>query len=135
MKLQFELINPYTEQKAIIVVPEEMSIEDFTREMRCEMGLSYTVGAHFHMIIDQENRVFMEDDAIATHVDMLWEGGDDPDDLEKKSPKYYEDYYYPESKYTLHDLFPRIGSNILYGQDYDRLYCSLTDIIEEEGDS
>ena len=131
----FELENPHTGEKAEICVPEEMSIEDFTREMRCEMGLPYTVGTRYHMIIDQQNRVFMQDaDVIATHVDMLWEGGDDPNDLEKKGPIYYEDYYFPEDQYTLRDLFPQPGANILYGQDYDKLYCTLKAIESESDD-
>lgn len=128
---QFELENPSNGEKKIITVPEEMSIEDFTREIRCEMGLEYTVGAQFHMLIDQQNRVFMLDDSIATHVDMLWEGGDIPDDEEKKA-YYSEDFYYPESQYSLQDLFPAVGSNVLYGQDYDKIYCQLLAITTDE---
>ena len=131
---QFEVENPYNGIKKVITVPEEMSIEDFTRELRCETGLEYTVGAQYHMIIDQQNRVFMLDDSIATHVDMLWEGGDIPDDPEKKA-YYREDFYYPESQYTLKDLFPEIGANILYGQDYEKVYCKLIDVIDDEENS
>ena len=131
---QFELSNPYLDsvEKKIITVPEEMSIEDFTRELRCEMGLQYTPGTEFHMIIDRDHRVFMEDDSIVEHVDMLWEGADDPNDLEKKSPKYHESYYHPESQYTLQDLFPETGADILYGQDYDKIWCKLIDIIPDD---
>ena len=131
---QFELSNPYldSDEKKIITVPEEMSIEDFTRELRCEMGLQYTPGTEFHMIIDREHRVFMLDDSIAMHVDMLWEGGDDPDDPDKKKPYYRESFYHPESQYTLQDLFPEIGADILYAQDYDKVWCKLIDIIPEE---
>ena len=128
----FELKNTGTDEVVEITVPEEMSIEDFAREIRCEMGLEYTVGAKYHMFIDQEHRVFMEDDSISTHVDMLWEGGDDPDDLLKQGPKYHEDYYHPESKYTLQDLFPKIGSDVLYGQDYDHIWCTLKEITEDD---
>lgn len=130
MILHFELENPSNGEIVEIAVPEKMSIEDFCREMRSQMGLPQDCGASFHMIIDQQNRVFMQDDAIADHVDMLWEGADDPNDLEKKAPIYYEDYYYPESQYTLRDLFPQVGANILYGQDYDKIYCSLVEITE-----
>ncbi|MBQ9439398.1 MAG: hypothetical protein IJU35_02205 [Paludibacteraceae bacterium] len=42
-----ELEDLYTGDKKMIIVPEEMSIEDFTREIRCEMGLSYTVGTPY----------------------------------------------------------------------------------------
>jgi len=129
---QFELENPYSGLKKTITVPEEMSIEDLTREIRCEMGLEYTTGTLYHMIIDQQNRVFMLDDSISTHVDMLWEGGDDPDDLEKKKPYYKEDFYFPESKYGLKDLFPHVGSNILYAQDYDKIYCELIAMVDDE---
>lgn len=129
---QFELENPYEGLKKVITVPEEMSIEDLTRDIRCEMGLEYTVGTRFHMIIDHQHRVFMLDDSIATHVDMLWEGGDDPNDPDKKAPKYYEDYYYPESKYSLQDLFPNVGSEILYAQDSDKVYCKLIGVINSE---
>lgn len=127
----FELTDSRTGESVEITTPEEMSIEDFTREIRCEMGLPYTVGAQQHMIIDDQHRVFMQDDAIADHVDMLWEGGDDPEDPEKKGPQYYEDYYYPESQYTLQDLFPEIGASILYGQDFDRIWCKLKEILED----
>ena len=127
----FELRNTDTDEVIEISVPEEMSIEDFTREIRCEMGLQYTVGAKYHMIIDQQNRVFMQDDAIATHVDMLWEGGDAPNDPFKQAPQYREDFYYPESQYTLQDLFPEIGSDIFYGQDYDHICCTLIGITKD----
>lgn len=129
---QFELKNTNTGELAEISVPEEMSIEDFTREIRCEMGLPYTVGAQQHMIIDETNRVFMQDDAIESHVDMLWEGADAPSDRNHVDPCYREDYYHPESRYTLRDLFPHIGADILYGQDYDRVRCRLTAITQDE---
>ena len=128
---RFELENPYDGVKKQITLPEEMTVEDLGREIRCEMGLEFTVGAQYHMIIDQQERVFMLDDSISTHVDMLWEGGDDPNDLDKKAPYYQEDFYFPESKYTLKDLFPHIGSDILYGQDYDKIYCKLIGITED----
>lgn len=127
-----ELMNTDTGEIVNITLPEEMSVEDFTRELRCEMGLQYTLGAKYHMIIDNDNRIFMEDDAIETHVEMLWGGGEDPDDPQKQGPMYREDYYYPESQYTLKDLFPKIGSSILYGQDYNHIGCKLTDITEED---
>ena len=128
---QFELENPSDGEKKVITVPEEMSIGDFTREIRCEMGLEYTVGAQYHMLIDEQNRVFMQDDSIAMHVDMLWEGGDIPDEEEKKT-YYSEDFYYPESQYGLSDLFPQVGSTVLYGQDYDKIYCKLIGETEDE---
>ena len=130
--LDFELVNLKTEEKSYITVPEDMTIEDFTREIRCEMGLQYTVGTQYHLIIDNRDRVFMRDDAISTHVDMLWGGGDDPDDPDKTGPMYREDSYYPESEYTLRDMFPEIGDNIVYGQDWDKIGCKLMDIRDEE---
>ena len=129
---QLELENPYNGEKKVITVPEEMSIEDLTREIRCEMGLEYTTGTQFHMIIDQQERVFMMDDSIAEHVDMLWEGGDDPDDPNCEKPYYREDFYFPESQYGLQDLFPKVGSNILYAQDFDKIYCELIGVTEDE---
>ena len=129
---QLKLENPYNGEKKVITVPEEMSIEDLTREIRCEMGLEYTTGTQFHMIIDQQERVFMMDDSIAAHVDMLWEGADDPEDPDHKKPYYREDFYFPESQYGLHDLFPKVGSNILYAQDYDKIYCELIGVTEDE---
>ena len=130
--LDFELVNLRTGETSYITVPEDMTIEDFTRELRCEMGLQYTVGTPYHLIIDNRNRMFMQDDSIAEHVDMLWEGGDDPDDPDKEGPIYQEESYYPESKYSLRDLFPEIGDNILYGQDYDKIGCKLEDIRDED---
>lgn len=127
----FELANPKTGDKKIISVPEELTIAEFAREIRCEMGLQYTVGTRFHLIIDQDDRIFMQDDAIAEHVEMLWEGGDDPKDPEKKGPIYHEEFYHPESEYSLKDLFPKVGSNILYGQDYDSIYCTLKEITDD----
>ena len=129
---QFELEKKYYDLKKVITVPEEMTIEDLTREIRCEMGLAYTVGTRFHLIVDQQNRVFMQDDSIVPFVDMLWEGGDDPDDLDKTAPKYHEDYYHPESKYTLKDLFPEVGADILYAQDNDKVYCKLIGVTNNE---
>ena len=128
----FELVDLRSGQAAQIRVPEEMTIEDFTREIRCEMGLQYTVGSQYHLIIDDQNRVFMRDDAIETHVDMLWEGADDPNDPDHKSTMYREESYYPESQYTLHDLFPKIGATIVYGQDYDQIGCKLIGVEEED---
>ncbi len=130
----FELQNLRSGETAEIRVPEEMTIEDFTREIRCEMGLQYTVGAQYHMIIDKQDRIFMQDDAIEMHVDMLWGGHDDPDDPDHKNPIYRYDHYHPESQYTLQDLFPEVGANILYSQDYDSIGCVLTGIEKEDED-
>ena len=129
---QFELENTENGEKKVITVPEEMTIEDLTREIRCEMGLEYTEGTRFHMIIDREHRVFMQDDAmIAIHVDMLWESCDDLA-AAKNDPKYREDFYFAEDHYTLQDLFPQVGADILYGQDDDRIWCTLTGVTNNE---
>ena len=32
----------------------------------------------------------------------------------------------------LKDLFPEIGANILYGQDYDKIYCRLIGMINDD---
>ena len=133
MYYHFELEDPDSGEKGHLYIPEEMSIEDFCRELRCEMGLQYTVGSRFHFIIDKQNRVFMQDaEVISTHVDMLWEGGDSDDDPDKTAPKYDEDYYFPEDKHTLQDLFPEVGTDILYAQDYDRIYCKLVEISHDD---
>lgn len=130
--LHFELENLDNGEKKVITVPEDMSIEDLTREIRCEMGLEYTEGTRFHMIIDQQHRIFMQDEAtIAIHVDMLWEGCDDLKQA-KQDPKYREDFYYAEDKYTLKDLFPQVGADIMYGQDNDHIWCKLTGITNDE---
>ncbi len=126
----FEL--EYMDFKSEIYVPEDMSIMDFTQELRRGIGLRETEDTPYHLIFDKQGRVFMQDDSIAGFVDMLWEGGDDPDDPYKKKPIYHEDFYHPESKYTLRDLFPEIGDDILYKQDYDRVICTLKDITEDE---
>ena len=129
---QFELENQANGEKKIITVPEEMPIEGLTREIRCEMGLEYTEGTRFHMIIDQQHRVFMQDDAtIAIHVDMLWEGCDDLVEA-KNDPKFKEDFYFAEDQHTLQDLFPQVGADILYGQDDDRIWCKLIAVTEDE---
>ena len=131
----FELENTRNGETGYMLIPEEMTIADFCRELRGEMGLPYTVGSRYHLIIDKQNRVFMEDeDAISTHVDMLWEGGDSDDDPDKTAPMYHEDYYFPENKHTLHDLFPEVGTDILYGQDYDRIFCKLVEITDDSED-
>ena len=128
----FELVNTRTGERGEMSVPEEMTIEDFCRELRCEMGLPYTLGSRNHLIIDNQDRIFMQDEeVIVNHVDMLWGGGDDPNDPDKKGPMYREDSYFPENEHTLQDLFPQVGANILYGQDYDRIGCKLIEITED----
>lgn len=128
----FELKNTDTDEIALITVPEEMSIEDFTREIRCEMGLKYTEDTPYHVIIDQKHRIFMQDDSIERHLELLWAGGDAPNDPHKVGSIYRRENYYPESQYTLQDLFPEIGADIFYGQDYDHILCTLIDITENE---
>lgn len=125
----FELINTRTGETCEMTIPEEMTIEDFCRNLRCEMGLPYTLGSREHLIIDNQNRIFMQDaEVIAEHVDMLWEGGDDPNDPNKEGALYHEESYFPEDEHTLQDMFPQVGANILYGQDYDRIGCKLVAI-------
>ena len=129
----FELVNTRNGETAEITIPEEMTIEDFCRELRCEMGLPYTLGSRNHLIIDNQNRIFMQDaEVIRNHVEMLWGGGEDPNDPEKKGQMYREDFYFPEDEHTLKDLFPQVGANILYGQDYDHIGCKLIEITNEE---
>ena len=129
----FELENTRTGETKVITMPEEMTIEDFCRELRCEMGLPYTLGSREHLIIDNQGRFFMQDEeVISEHVNLLWMGGDDPNDPHHTSPIYREDSYFPENQHTLQELFPQVGSNILYGQDYDRIGCKLVEITKEE---
>jgi hypothetical protein len=114
-------------------LPEELTIEDFCRELRGEMGLPYTLGSREHLIIDNRDRMFMQDaEVIAEHVNLLWMGGDDPNDPDHKSPIYREKSYFPENEHTLQDLFPEVGANILYGQDYDHIGCKLIEILNDE---
>lgn len=125
----FELVNTRTGETCEMTIPEEMTIVDFCRNLRCEMGLPYTLGSREHLIIDNQNRIFMQDaEVIAEHVDMLWEGGDDPNDPNKEGALYHEESYFPEDEHTLQDMFPQVGANILYGQDYDRIGCKLVAI-------
>lgn len=129
----FELVNTRTGEQREMTIPEELTIEDFCRELRCEMGLPYTLGSREHLIIDNQDRMFMQDaEVISEHVNLLWMGGDDPNDPGHKSPIYHEDSYYSEDEHTLQDLFPEVGSNILYGQDYDHIGCKLIEIINDE---
>lgn len=129
----FELVNTRTGETREMAIPEEITIEDFCRELRGEMGLSYTLGSRDHIIIDNQNRMFMQDaEVIENHVEMLWGGGEDPDDPEKKGPMYREDSYFAEDEHTLQELFPQVGANILYGQDYDHIGCKLIAITNDE---
>lgn len=130
---RFELVNTRTGETKVITMPEEMTIEDFCRELRCEMGLPYTLGSRDHLIIDNQDRIFMQDDeVIENHLDMLWMGGDDPNDPDHKGAIYHRESYYPEDQHTLQDLFPQVGANILYGQDYDHIGCKLIEITQDE---
>lgn len=129
----FELVNTRTGEKREMTLPEEMTIEDFCRNLRGEMGLPYTLGSRDHLIIDRQERIFMQDvEVIENHVSMLWGGGDDPNDPDKKGPMYREDSYFPEDEHTLQDLFPEVGADILYGQDYDYIGCKLIAITRDE---
>ncbi len=129
----FELVNTRTGVMCEMTIPEEMTIEDFCRNLRCEMGLPYTLGSREHIIIDCQERIFMQDkEVIENHVEMLWAGGDDPNDPDKKGSLYHVNSYFPEDQYTLRDLFPQIGADILYGQDYDRIGCKLIAITDDE---
>ena len=133
MMYHFELVNLRTGETGEMAILDDMTIEDFCRNLRCEMGLPYTLGSRGHLIIDKQNRIFMQDmEVIAEHVDMLWEGADDPNDPDKKGAIYDETSYFPEDKHTLQDLFPQVGADVLYGQDYDRIGCKLIAITEDE---
>ena len=130
---RFELVNTRTGETREMRLPEEMTIEDFCRNLRGEMGLPYTLGSREHIIMDNQNRMFMQDEeVIAEHVNLLWMGGDDPNDPDHKSPIYREDSYFRENEHSLQDLFPEVGSNILYAQDYDHIGCKLIEIINDE---
>ena len=129
----FELVNTRDGEQHELILPEEMTIEDFCREIRGEMGLPYTLGSREHIIIDKQERIFMQDrEVISEHVNMLWMGGDDPNDPDHKSPIYHEKSYFPEDEHTLQDLFPEVGASILYGQDYDHIGCKLIAITTDE---
>ena len=130
---RFELVNTRTGETREMCLPEELTIEDFCRELRGEMGLPYTLGSREHLIIDNRDRMFMQDaEVIAEHVNLLWMGGDDPNDPDHKSPIYREKSYFPENEHTLQDLFPEVGANILYGQDYDHIGCKLIAVTTDD---
>ena len=81
----FELVNTHTGETGEITLPEELTIEDFCRELRGEMRLPYTLGSRDHLMIDNQNRIFMQDEeVIENHITMLWMGGDDPNDPDHK---------------------------------------------------
>jgi len=130
---RFELVNTRTGETREMTLPEEMTIEDFCRNLRGEMGLPYTLGSREHIIMDNQNRMFMQDEeVIAEHVNLLWMGGDDPNDPDHKSPIYREASYFAEDEHSLQELFPEVDSNILYAQDYDHIGCKLIEIINDE---
>ena len=52
----FELVNTRTGETGEMTLPEELTIEDFCRELRGEMGLPYTLGSRDHLMIDNQNR-------------------------------------------------------------------------------
>ena len=131
----FELVNTRTGETCEMIIPEEMTIEDFCRELRCEIGLPYTLGSRDHLIIDNQERIFMQDDeVIENHLTMLWMGGDNPDDPDHKGAIYHRQSYFAEDQHTLQELFPQVGANVLYGQDYDYIGCKLIAITNDEED-
>ena len=131
----FELVNTRTGETGEMIIPEEMTIEDFCRELRCEMGLPYTLGSRDHLMIDHQDRIFMQDEeVIENHLTMLWMGGDDPDDPDHKGAIYHRESYFAEDQHTLQELFPQVGANVLYNQDYDYIGCKLIAITNDEID-
>ena len=131
----FELVNTRTGETGEMIIPEEMTIEDFCRELRCEMGLPYTLGSRDPLMIEHQDRIFMQDEeVIENHLTMLWMGGDDPDDPDHKGAIYHRESYFAEEQHTLQELFPQVGANVLYGQDYDYIGCKLIAITNDEED-
>lgn len=107
-----------------VEVNENMSLSRFADLVRREMTLPYDSNVRYRKTSCQ-GHVYMQADAIAEYVDMLWEGADDPNDLEKRNPIYYEDYYTPESGVRVDDLFTVIGSGCHYRQGSQHVRCTL----------
>ena len=107
-------------------MPAHMLLSDFADEVRKAMDLPYDEHVYTRQTMAC-GKIFMRGEAIADYVDALWEGSDDPTDLDKRSDKYHESTYAPEESVTVQDLFTVIGSAITYRQGFQRIRCTLLD--------
>ena len=124
--LHIQLQDIFTDEKMEIAVPATMPIAEFADEVRKEMNLPYTASVRFRQLISN-GRVYMKEEAIPTYVDMLWEGGDDPADPDKKADIYDEDFYIPEDGVCVDELFTVTGSSCRYIQGDFEIRCTLVE--------
>ena len=122
--LLIELLDLRSDFTTEVEVEETMPMSKFLDLVRREMTLGYDTDVRFRRTISQ-GHVYMQKDAIPEFVDMLWEGADDPNDLNKRAPEYHEQNYDPENGVKTDDLFTVCGSSCLYIQGRARVRCTL----------
>lgn len=109
-----------------IEVSAHMPLSKFADEVRKTMNLPYDEHVYTRQVIAC-GKIFMRRDTIVEYVDSLWEGADNPMDLEKRSDIYREDTYAAEEGVQIYDLFTIIGSAITYRQGSKRVRCTLVE--------
>ena len=125
--LIIELLDLRTEFRTEVEVEEKMPLGKFADMVRREMTLSCDYESLHYRKISCNGRVYMPGKSIAQYVDNLWEGADDPNDLEKRNPRYQEEYYTPEEGVMVADLFTVIGSACNYQQSGGYVRCTLVE--------
>ncbi len=115
----------YTEYESEIVVKESLPASKFAELVRREMTLDYSDSIYHRLICN--GKIYMNDDAISEYADMLSEGADDPNDLERRSDIYKESTYTPYKNTRVAELFTVIGSACTYIQAGKKIRCTLLD--------
>ena len=121
-----ELYDLKTKFVTEVEVSGKMPLAKFADLVRREMTLPYNVDVRYRKT-SCNGKVYMPGDSIAQYVDDLWEGMDILTDLEKRHPRYSEDYYTPEEGVKVEDLFTIIGSACNYQQGSDHIRCTLVE--------
>lgn len=102
------------------------SVTDFVGKVCAAIGVATLLDSDF-FCITCNGRIYMPGTDIPDFVDRLWEGCDDPEDLEKQGDIYHEDSYTPLDDMLACDLFTVIGSACVYHCGFYHVRCTLLD--------
>lgn len=117
-----DLSDGWTEN---VEVSADMRLSEFADLIRREMEMPFNEDVQYRKTYCN-GHIYMKGSIICDYVDALWEGADDPYDLEKKGDRYKESTYLDEKSVRLSQLFTSIGSAFRFTQGRDSVSCSLT---------
>lgn len=108
-------------------VTDDMPLSAFLDEVRKTMDLPYDEYVYYRKTLGM-GKIFMQNRAvIEEHLSALSSGGDDPNDLYRRSDIYRASTYRSEEGVSVADMFTVIGSAITYDQGRYSIRCTLVD--------